>query len=146
MPLRTTIYLCPHTVCSRYRSPHICVLRLLHMCPHTTIHNASLYCNMHVSSYGVLPLSNERSLFLRGKQASARGKRKASWTHILTLLFVCVLRLLHKRLPSLYYYVSYATQVCSRYRSLRGHTTTPPCRLWCAKKKKALKMPSKTRR
>jgi hypothetical protein len=42
--------------------------------------------------------------FLRGKQASARGRREASWTHILTLPFVCVFRLLlHKRLPSLHY-------------------------------------------
>ena len=75
MSPHTTIYLLPHTVCSRYRSPLICVLRLLHMCPHTTIQNASSYYNIHVSSYayGVLPLSNARSLFLRGK-ASERSR------------------------------------------------------------------------
>ncbi len=61
MPPHTTIYLCAHTVCPRYRSPLICVLRLLymcrliHMCPHTTMHNASSYQNIQDICVLILP-------------------------------------------------------------------------------------------
>jgi hypothetical protein len=110
-------YMCPHTVCSRYRTNAALFFfperkasersRATRLLCHCQLLLKASYTSCLRPQGDARPrghiLSNERSLFffLRGKQASARGRREASWTHILTLLFVCVFRLLlHKRLPS----------------------------------------------
>ena len=163
LPLSIASYMCPQTtayVSSYYHTE--CLLILQHTCVLIRIRCApaidrtqpfpereskralegagGLRCHMPVLCVlkKIMQKKNNASSY---SSRETRGRREASWTHILTLLFVCVLRPLRKRLPSLYYYVSYAPQVCFRYRSPRGHTTTPPCRLWCAKNKKGAKSP-----
>jgi hypothetical protein len=145
-------YMCPHTVCSRYRTNAALFFfperkasersRATRLLCHCQLLLKASYTSCLRPQGDARPrghiLSNERSLFFfseRKASERSRATRGLVDTHTHATICMCLQTTTTQAPPFLTLHVSYATQVCSRYRSPCGHTTTPPCRLWCAKKK-----------